>query len=81
MNAPVLVTTPPAVVTTTSFAPAVPAGVFAVMEVAVATILVAATPPTVTVAPVKLVPAMVIDVPPAIGPEIGETAVIVGSAM
>ena len=80
MNAPVFVTTPPAVVTTTSFAPAVPAGVFAEIEVAVATTLVAATPPTVTVAPVKLVPAMVIDVPAVSGPDIGETLAIVGRA-
>ena len=80
VKAAVLVATPPAVVTTTSFAPAVPAGVFAVMEVAVATTLVAATPPTVTVEPVKLVPAMVIDVPAVSGPDVGDTLAMVGRA-
>ena len=82
VNAPVFVTTPPAVVTTTSFAPAVPAGVFAVIEVAVATMLVAATPPTVTlVAPTtKLAPTMVIDVPAVSGPDVGDTLAIVGRA-
>ena len=81
VNALALVAVPPMVVTATLCAPAVPAGVFAVIEVAVATTLVAAVPPIFTVAPIKLVPVIVIDVPPAIGPEIGETAVIVGSAM
>ena len=81
VNALALVAVPPTVVTATLCAPAVPAGVFAVIEVAVATTLVAAVPPIFTVAPIKLVPVIVIDVPPAIGPEIGETAVIVGSAM
>ena len=80
MNAPVFVATPPVVVTTTSFTPAVPAGVFAVIEVAVTTTLVAATPPTFTVAPVKLVPAMVIDVPAVSGPDVGDTLAMVGSA-
>ena len=75
-----MVTTPPAVVTTTSLAPTVPAGVFAVIEVAVATTLVAATPPTFTVAPVKLVPAMVIAVPAVSGPDVGDTLAIVGRA-
>ena len=75
-----MVTVPPAVVTKISFAPAVPAGVFAVIEVAVATTLVAATPPTVTlVAPVKLVPVIVNAVPAASGPEVGLTVVMVGS--
>ena len=81
VNALALVAVPPTVVTATLCALAVPAGVFAVIEVAVATTLVAATPPIFTVAPIKLVPVIVIDVPPAIGPEIGETVVIVGSAM
>ena len=45
------------------------------------TTLVAATPPTVTlVAPVKLVPVIVIAVPPAVEPEVGETEEIVGGA-
>jgi hypothetical protein len=81
VNALALVAVPPMVVTATLCAPAVPAGVFAVIEVAVATTLVAAVPPIFTDAPIKLVPVIVIEVPPAIGPEIGETAVIVGSAM
>ena len=80
MNALALVTTPPAVVTTTSFAPTVPAGVFAVIEVAVATTLVAAVPPTFTVAPIKFVPVIVIDVPAASGPDVGDTLAMVGSA-
>ena len=64
------------------FAPADPAGVDAVIEVAsTTTTLVAATPPTVTLlAPVKLVPVMVIAVLPAVGPEVGLTLVIVGAA-
>ena len=71
---------PPAVVTATLFAPTVPAGVFAVMEVAVATTLVAATPFTLTlVAPVKLVPVMVMFVPPLVEPEAGETLAMVGT--
>jgi len=79
VNPLVEVSLPNEVVTTTSFAPAAPAGVTAVMEVAVATTLVAATPPTVTVALAKLVPLIVIVVPPAVGPEIGLTLVIVGT--
>lgn len=44
--------------------------------------LVAAVPPMVTlVAPVKLVPVMVTDVPPVVGPLVGETAVTVGGAI
>ena len=69
-------------VTITSLAPAVPAGVVAVMVVGLTTVtLVAELPPTVTVAPVmKLVPEIVIGVPPAAGPEVGDTAVTVGGA-
>ena len=75
MNAPLLVAVPPAVVTATLCAPAVPVGVTAVMLVALTTTtLVAALPPTVTlVAPVKLVPVMVIEVPPNVVPDVGET--------
>ena len=81
MNAPLLVAVPPAVVTATLCAPAVPVGVTAVMLVALTTtILVAALPPTVTlVAPVKFVPLMVIEVPPNVVPELGLTLVIVGN--
>ena len=61
-------------------APAVPAGVTAVIEVALTTTLVAATPPTVTiVAPVKLVPVIVNAVPPKVVPEVGAMEVIVGA--
>ena len=72
---------PPGVVTATVFAPAVPAGVTAVSCVALVTETeVAAAPPTVTdVAPVRFVPVTVIEVPPATEPEVGETAVIVGT--
>ena len=64
------------------FAPADPAGVTAVMEVALTTFTpVAATPPTVTLlAPVKLVPVMVIAVPPRVEPEVGLTLAIVGAS-
>ena len=70
---------PPGVVTTTGFAPAVPAGVTAVKLVAEFAMKLAATPPTVTlVAPVRLVPVIVIHVPPIVEPLVGVTAVIVG---
>ena len=73
---------PPALVTKTLLlAPAVPAGVVAVMMVELTTItLVAATPPIVTpVAPVKLVPVMVMTVPPAVEALLGEILVTVGT--
>ena len=74
---------PPGVVTVTSTGPNAFAGVVAVIEVALATTVtpVAGMPPNVTaVAPVKLVPVMVTDVPPAVGPEFGLTLVTVGAA-
>ena len=82
VNAPDLVTDPPGVVTTISFRPALETFVFAVIEVAEATLKnETATPPTVTlVAPVKFVPAIVICVPPVVGPLVGVTLVIVGAA-
>ena len=63
-------------------APAIPDGVLAVMDVALATTTsVAATPFTFTlVAPDRLVPVIVILVPPLVGPNVGLTVVIVGSA-
>ena len=72
---------PPGVVTTTGFAPAVPAGVSAVTLVAeTTTTLVAATPPTVTlVAPVRFAPVIVIEVPPRVEPLVGLTDVRVGA--
>ena len=68
-------------VTATSLAPTVPTGVTAVIWEAVTTEkLVAAMPPIVTlVAPVKLVPVIVISVPPLTGPELGTTVVMVGA--
>lgn len=79
--AAILVAVPAGVVTVTVFAPVVPEGAVAVIDVALFTArLVAAAPPTVTlVAPVRLVPVMVILVPPSVDPEVGETAVMVGA--
>ena len=70
----------PLTVTVTVTAPAVPAGVVAVIVVLfTTTTLVAAVLPNVTVAPVaKFVPVMVTAVPPATGPLFGLTAVTVG---
>ena len=71
---------PTFVVTRTEAVPAVPAGVVAVIWVALFTVkLVAATPPMVTaVAPVKSVPVIVIEVPPVVAPVFGETLETVG---
>ena len=81
MKAITLDALPPAVVTATVCEPDVPAGVTAVMDVGETTVkLAAATPPTVTsVAPVKLVPVIVMDVPPPTGPDTGLTPVMVGA--
>ena len=59
--------------TVTSTVPAAPAGAVAVMEVALLTVkVVAAVAPNFTaVAPVKLVPVTVTEVPPVVGPEVG----------
>ena len=82
MNPPVEVTEPPAVVSTTSRAPAVPAGVVITIDVDVLLPSVAAAPPMVTeVTPDRLVPVMVTLVPPAVGPEFGEIVPMVGPAM
>jgi len=75
---PVSVVLPPAVVTTTSAAPAVPDGVVMAIEVAVSVTTVAGLPPTVTVAANRFVPPMVTLVPPAVGPEEGVTEVTIG---
>ena len=76
-----MVAVPPTVVTATLFAPAVPAGVLAVIDVALTTAtLVAATPLKVTlVEPEKFVPVMVIAVPPLVGPEVGVMEEIAGA--
>jgi hypothetical protein len=70
----------PLTVTVTVTAPAVPAGVVAVIEVLLTTVtLVAAAEPNVTVAPLaKLLPVIVTEVPPATGPLFGLTLVTVG---
>jgi hypothetical protein len=69
-------------VTVTVAAPALPAGVVAVMDVLLTTTtLVAAVPPNVTATPVaKFVPVIVTAVPPALGPLFGDTPVTVGVA-
>ena len=83
MKPSAFVTVPPGVVTTTSLAPMMPAGVSAVIEVALTTTtLVAATPPTVTrLAPVEFVPVIVNGVPPVNTPLFGLMLEIVGRAI
>ena len=72
---------PAAVVTVTLTVPAASAGSTAVICVVELTVkLVAAVLPNITaVAPVKFVPVMTTEVPPATGPVLGLTAVTVGS--
>ena len=82
VNAPVDVVVPVSLLVTTTFlAPALPAGVVQVIDVAETTVTdVQALPPTVTAAPAaKPVPVMVIAVPPAVEPELGEIDPIVGA--
>jgi hypothetical protein len=69
-------------VTVTVTAPALPAGVVAVIVVAFTTVtFVAAVLPNFTVAPAaKFVPVIVTTVPPAAGPLFGLTLVTVGGA-
>jgi len=73
----------PAIVTVTAAAPAVPAGVMAVIEVLLAAeTFVAAIPPKVTVAPAeKFDPVIVTAVPPASGPVFGDMLLTMGPAM
>jgi hypothetical protein len=72
----------PFTVTVTVTAPALPAGVVAVIVVLFATTtLVAAVPPNVTVAPAaKFVPVIVTAVPPAVDPLFGVTLLTAGIA-
>ena len=72
---------PLGVVTSTLAVPALPAGVVAVIEVELPTVkLVAVAPPIETaVAPVKPVPVMVTDCPPASGPDAALMDVTVGT--
>ena len=74
---------PLGLVAVTVTAPALPAGVVAVMLVLLATItFVAAVPPNVTVAPAtKFVPLIVTAVPPAVEPLLGETLLTVGESV
>ena len=60
-----------------------PAGAVAVIDVAELTVTPAAavTPNITAVTPVKLVPVIVTDVPPADGPDVGEIEVTVGEGM
>jgi hypothetical protein len=69
-------------VTLTSTVPAAWAGEVVVILVLETTVKEAAAvvPKFTDVAPVKLVPVMVTGVPPAIGPDVGETALTVGRA-
>jgi hypothetical protein len=71
----------PLTVTVTVTAPALPAGVVAVICAALTTTtLVAAAAPNVTVAPAaKLVPVIVTAVPPAVVPPFGDTLLTVGA--
>jgi hypothetical protein len=73
---------PPAVVTVISVAPTEPAGEVAVICVSELTVKLVATvePNFRVVAPVKSVPVITTEVPPAARPLIGDIAVIVGTA-
>ena len=73
---------PPGVVTVTLAGPAVPGGEVTVIEVAeLTTTDVPAVPPKLTVAPAtKLVPVMVTEVPPVVGPAVELMDVTVGAA-
>lgn len=80
MNPPVFVPlAPPVLVTTTSNVPAVCAGVNAVIDESFTTAtLDAALPPIETLAPDwNPEPVIVIEVPPAVGPDDGDTVLIV----
>ena len=82
LELPVLEVVPYGVVTVTTTVPAEPAGEAAVIEVSEFTVkLAAAVPPKATaVAPLRLVPVIVTEVPPAGKPEAGEMAVTAGGA-
>jgi hypothetical protein len=72
---------PPGVVTVTSCAPAVSAGATAVIRVDEDTLKFDAgtVPNSTLVAPLKPVPFTLIDVPPVLGPDVGDRDVIVGA--
>ncbi len=73
---------PEGAVTVTSTVPAACAGAVAVIWFALSTVKVVAAvaPKSTAVAPVNPVPAIVTEVPPAAGPELGVTLVTVGPA-
>ena len=73
---------PPGPLTVTSTVP-LPAGEVAISSLSSTTTKLgeALEPKSTLVAPVKLVPIMVTDVPPVVGPLVGETAVTVGGAI
>ena len=81
MSAAELADVPPGVVTVTSMVP-LPGGAVAVMLVADTTVNdeAAVEPNDTLVAPVKFVPVIVTLVPPAVGPDVGETDVTVGAS-
>jgi hypothetical protein len=70
-------------VTVTLTAPADPAGVVALSELLLTKLtLLAAAPPKVTFAPeTKLLPVMLTTVPPPVGPELGDTELMLGAAL
>ncbi len=75
------VAVPPGVLTSTETVPTPWAGAVTVTVVAVLLVMGAFVPPKVTeVAPVRLVPVMTTEVPPAMGPASGLRVLIVGRA-
>ena len=81
MKPEVVVLVPPAVVTATATAPADPAGVVTVIDVAVDAFTVAVTPPKVTdVGEERFVPLIVIEAPPEADPVLGEMVAMSGKA-
>ena len=83
MNKLLAALVPPGVVTKTLAVPALPAGTVQVAEVLLTTVkLLQVTPPTVMpVASVRLVPVMVMDVPPSVEPLLWEIDVTVGAGV
>jgi hypothetical protein len=78
-SAELFVLVPPGVVTVISTAPKEPGGATAVIWLELLTVKVATElPKSTAVAPVKLVPVTVTEVPPVLCPELGLTAVTVG---
>ena len=74
------VVVPPGVVTVTVTRPADLAGAVTVTLVEVLAVIVASVPPNVTdVAPARFVPVMVTDIPPLVGPDDGDTVLILGT--